>query len=161
MERRDTQFITVERAVAVKAATASGPSRARIAASGVSSVVIRMSSYTSNSAKLSTMFREIRRYGAFPPAETAESAKMVGQRLRRSREALELTQRDMAKLCGLSEGNYSDVENGKRRISLNAAIRLSKNAPPLTLDWIYKGIMNEDTLLMNVDTLPGRAPRTG
>ncbi len=38
----------------------------------------------------------------------------------------------------VSEGNWSQFESGKRRISLNAAIRLCEDFG-LSLDWIYFG----------------------
>jgi transcriptional regulator with XRE-family HTH domain len=66
------------------------------------------------------------------------SYKDIGQRLGRSREALGLNQRQMAEIADVSEANWSDFESGKRRISLNAAIRLSEDCG-LSLDWIYFG----------------------
>jgi transcriptional regulator with XRE-family HTH domain len=66
------------------------------------------------------------------------SYKDIGQRLGRSREALGLNQRQMAEIADVSEANWSDFESSKRRISLNAAIRLSEDFG-LSLDWIYFG----------------------
>lgn len=121
MERLDGHPLTVERAVAVNLVTASGPPRARMISAGVSNVV-SMSEYTSQNAKIVNV----------------ENPPSVGERLRWCREALALTQKEMAKLCGVSEGNYSQFESNSRRISLNAALRLSERAQ-ITLDWIYKG----------------------
>jgi DNA-binding XRE family transcriptional regulator len=67
-------------------------------------------------------------------------AKAVAARLEKVREDLGLFQREIAKLIGVTEGNWSDFENGKRRISLNAAISLIKRVDGVTLDWIYFGI---------------------
>jgi transcriptional regulator with XRE-family HTH domain len=69
----------------------------------------------------------------------AETPKAIGNRLRRTREALGLNQRDMAWIAGVSEGNWSQFENGDRRISLNAALRL-RDSTNITLDWIYCGV---------------------
>ena len=66
------------------------------------------------------------------------SYKDIGQRLGRIREALELNRRQMAEIADVSERTWSDFESGKRRISLDAAIRLSEECG-LSLDWIYFG----------------------
>ena len=47
-------------------------------------------------------------------------------RLRERRLELRLTQKDVAKKCGITDGYYSMVENGKEKPSLEMAIKIAK-----------------------------------
>lgn len=66
------------------------------------------------------------------------SARAIGIRLRITREAIGLNQVKFARAAGLSAAAYNQLEKGKSRPSIDAAIRLCK-AHRLTLDWIYMG----------------------
>lgn len=62
----------------------------------------------------------------------------VGERLQRVREILKLSKRDFAAAAGLKEQVYGPFETGKRRLSLNAALRLRERYD-LTFEFMYFG----------------------
>jgi transcriptional regulator with XRE-family HTH domain len=62
----------------------------------------------------------------------------VGRRLRLTREALRLTQREFASKAGIATNTYGQYETGTRLISPKRAIDLC-DSYGLTLDWIYRG----------------------
>lgn len=62
----------------------------------------------------------------------------VGQRLRLTREALRLTQREFASRAGIATNTYGQYETGARLISPKRAIELCEQYG-LSLDWIYRG----------------------
>jgi transcriptional regulator with XRE-family HTH domain len=62
----------------------------------------------------------------------------VGRRLRLTREALRLTQREFAERAGIATNTYGQYEVGTRLISPKRAIELCETHS-LTLDWIYRG----------------------
>lgn len=64
--------------------------------------------------------------------------KPVGRRLRLTREALRLTQREFASRAGIATNTYGQYETGARLISPSRAIDLC-NTYGLTMDWIYRG----------------------
>jgi transcriptional regulator with XRE-family HTH domain len=66
-------------------------------------------------------------------------AKVVGARLRDVRVAHGKSQREFAALIDVTESNWSEFENGKKRLSLNAALRLATGPLNISLDWIYLG----------------------
>jgi DNA-binding XRE family transcriptional regulator len=68
----------------------------------------------------------------------AESNKSLAQRLKMTREALEITPAQLCRRLGIAENRWSQYENGKRRITMPVAIRLCDEFG-LTLDWIYRG----------------------
>lgn len=63
---------------------------------------------------------------------------MISHRIKARRKELKLTQVQIKELCGISNGNLSDFENGKKIPSANALIALSK-ALQVSTDWILKG----------------------
>jgi transcriptional regulator with XRE-family HTH domain len=67
-------------------------------------------------------------------------AKAIGKRLQQFREALGLKQKEAAELADVTESHWSEFERGKRRITINTAIRLCEDCG-LSLDWIYFGRM--------------------
>jgi len=71
-------------------------------------------------------------------AEDELDAKPVGRRLRITREALRLTQREFAARAAIATNTYGQYETGARLISPGRAVDLC-NAHQLTLDWIYRG----------------------
>jgi transcriptional regulator with XRE-family HTH domain len=63
----------------------------------------------------------------------------IGQRLQALRQLYGIkTQGEMARLCGVTNGNYSEFESGNRRVSLDVALRLAE-VFDVSLDWIYLG----------------------
>lgn len=67
----------------------------------------------------------------------------VGDILKRYREAFELSQAALADLIGTSQNNISAIENGKRDIGVNVAIKLCAIFP-VTLEklLIPEGLKN-------------------
>jgi transcriptional regulator with XRE-family HTH domain len=61
-----------------------------------------------------------------------------GQRLRRIRESLGLSQPEMAELCGTSKTTYNGWETGANRIGLSNAISI-KQKLGVSLDYLYFG----------------------
>lgn len=68
-----------------------------------------------------------------------DSLKTIAGRLARTREALGFeSQEAFAATLGLGKGTYNPFETGKRRISLDVAIRL-REVHKISLDWTYCG----------------------
>lgn len=65
--------------------------------------------------------------------------KTIGKRIRDRRKELHLTQTDIKSAVGISSGNISDIENGKR---LPAALTLVQLASVLqcSIDWMLTGV---------------------
>lgn len=63
---------------------------------------------------------------------------MVGERIRKRRKELQLTQEQIKNETGISSGNLSDIENGNRLPSTPALLSLSKVLKCST-DWILTG----------------------
>lgn len=72
---------------------------------------------------------------------------MIGKRIKERRKALHLTQVQIKELCGISNGNLSDLENGNRLPSAGALVSLSQ-ALGVTTDWLLTG----DDKLGNIST---------
>lgn len=75
---------------------------------------------------------------ATDPDDTGDLAIDVGRRLSLARRALGLQQQEFAARAGLSQPQYSQFETGKRRLTIEAAIKLC-HAYSLTLDYLYLG----------------------
>ena len=71
-------------------------------------------------------------------AEDELDPKPVGARLRLTREALRMTQREFSQGAGIAQNTYGQYETGTRLISPKRAIDLCERYD-LTLDWIYRG----------------------
>lgn len=71
-------------------------------------------------------------------AEDELDAVPVGRRLRLTREALRLTQREFAGAAEIATNTYGQYETGARLISPKRAVELCDRWG-LTLDWIYRG----------------------
>lgn len=63
---------------------------------------------------------------------------VIGCRIKERRKELKLTQVQIKEICGISNGNLSDFENGNKTPSANALIALSK-ALHVSIDWILTG----------------------
>lgn len=74
------------------------------------------------------------------PPENPESNGAVGKRLRALRNALKLTQDQMAASLGSASGSalWSQYETGKNRIDIDYALALCRRYG-VSLDWIYRG----------------------
>ncbi len=67
----------------------------------------------------------------------------VGERIRRRRADLGLTQDELAQKAGISKSFLSDVENGKRSIGAETLLDLGR-AMNLSLDFLMTGQESED-----------------
>ena len=71
-------------------------------------------------------------------AKTNPPGVAVGERLRRSREALGLNQADVCRRAGVTANAYNQWEKGRRLINLFDAMKLA-DVLNITLDWLYRG----------------------
>jgi transcriptional regulator with XRE-family HTH domain len=69
------------------------------------------------------------------------SAQIVGLRLTVLREALNMKQADMCRATGFATSQWAQHENGTRRLSLDAALKLH-DLFGATLDYLFLGDMN-------------------
>lgn len=74
---------------------------------------------------------------AEPKGKLLDSAA-IAARLRATRGALGLTQRDLCRESGIGESAYNQFERGHRPLTLVPALRLCERFG-LTLDWFYRG----------------------
>jgi len=58
-------------------------------------------------------------------SKQGEFYQRFGQRLRAEREAAQMTQEEMARLAGINRSYLSQIESGKRHVSLYVACRLA------------------------------------
>jgi len=72
----------------------------------------------------------------------AEMKKAVGQRMREARKARGLTTAEVAKAAGISQGNYSDMEGGRKSPSIRTLAALAE-ALGVSTDWILTGERTE------------------
>lgn len=71
----------------------------------------------------------------------------VGRRLRHLRVAYGHKAKTFANLLGIAETTWNNFERGKRRISIDEAIKVAAKTGA-SLDWIYRGL--EGTLPLHV-----------
>ena len=76
-----------------------------------------------------------------PTSTRASKIIEVGDRLRAVREALELSQSDVARAIDVRANTYNQWEHGKRLIDPLVASRLCDQFG-VTMDWIYRGNMS-------------------
>ena len=62
----------------------------------------------------------------------------IATRLRHTREALGVNQREFARRVNLKPNRYSQYETGARPLTINAAHRICDEYG-VTLDWLYRG----------------------
>ena len=83
--------------------------------------------------------------------------KSIGERIKKRRIELNLTQTDIHKECGISSGNLSELENGNRTPALLTLYKLSRVLKS-SIDWIVSGesptsesllISDEEELLLS------------
>lgn len=67
-----------------------------------------------------------------------EMREAVGQRMREARKARGLTTAEVAEAAGISQGNYSDMEGGRKSPSIRTLAALSE-ALGISTDWILTG----------------------
>lgn len=78
---------------------------------------------------------------SMPASSRANEIVKIGDRLRAFREALELSQSDLARAISVRANTYNQWENGKRLIDPLVASRLCDQFG-VTMDWIYRGNMS-------------------
>jgi transcriptional regulator with XRE-family HTH domain len=66
------------------------------------------------------------------------SAQDIAARLRHTREALGLNQREFAIRADLKANRYSQYETGVRPLTIEAALNICEQYG-VTLDWLYRG----------------------
>lgn len=71
-----------------------------------------------------------------PTGEALDDAA-IGERLRLTREALSLKQREFAMKAGMASNTYNQFERGTKSLSIRKALALC-DAYDLTLDWLYR-----------------------
>jgi len=77
----------------------------------------------------------------------------MGERIRRAREALNLTQEQLADICILSAAHIGHIERGTRFPSLEAVFRISK-ALNVNMDYLLaESFTPDDILLSNINSL--------
>lgn len=64
--------------------------------------------------------------------------KQIGMRIQLKRESLSLTQEQFAECCGLTLSTIQAIESGKRGMSINSLIEISKQLHATT-DYLLKG----------------------
>ena len=78
--------------------------------------------------------------GGSPPIDSSYEA--IGQRMKRLRLAVGLTQKQMAKVLGISRPAITRQESGEDRISVDHAM-IVKEQFSVGLEWIYLGITDD------------------
>jgi transcriptional regulator with XRE-family HTH domain len=71
-----------------------------------------------------------------------ESVEACALRLRWTREAMELSQAEMARRAGIAAATWNNAETGDNKLGLENALKLCQTYR-LTLDWLYRGIIND------------------
>ena len=72
--------------------------------------------------------------GSFPIKDTTH----IATRLRHTREALGVNQREFARRANLKPNRYSQYESGTRSLTIDAAHKICDEYG-VTLDWLYRG----------------------
>lgn len=72
------------------------------------------------------------------PQRPSWDPESIGARLMQARQALGMTQAQMADQAGIARNAYNQWERGVERPSLGLALQLCDTFG-LTLDWIYRG----------------------
>ena len=67
-----------------------------------------------------------------------DSAKIIGERLRRLRAHLDMGQMEICAIINANQASWSLWESGKRQIPIEPASRICRRFG-VTLDWIYFG----------------------
>lgn len=73
-----------------------------------------------------------------PVKTRPEDIKAIGQRLRALRQTTGMQQGEFALHCGFTQAQWSNIENGISRISVDAAMVLQRKFR-IPLDWVYLG----------------------
>jgi ribosome-binding protein aMBF1 (putative translation factor) len=68
--------------------------------------------------------------------DMSRTAKNIGRRLCRTREALGLSQAEFCRQIGVERNVYNPFEKGRRRITLEVATKI-RDRYGISLDWIY------------------------
>lgn len=63
----------------------------------------------------------------------------LGQRIKASRNALGITQRKFALMVGINESDLSQIESGKRNVTVLHLVKISKGLN-VSLEELFKGM---------------------
>ena len=55
-----------------------------------------------------------------------EAIKQIGERLKGLRDIMEVSVKDMAELCGITEDQYEQMENGEGEVSVSNLQKIAK-----------------------------------
>ncbi|CAA7621116.1 helix-turn-helix domain-containing protein [Magnetospirillum sp. UT-4] len=91
-----------------------------------------------------------------------DAMRVIGQRLRATREALGLTQEQLALSIGVTRTAYTNWERGDRMPDPLAVVRLADRYG-VTLDWIYRGQLGgmPHSLATKIEPLLSRSSQAG
>lgn len=117
------------------ARAAFGPPTASMTASTESSIAGQCSQYV-NMSTVHILVIEKARSVMFSQG-MAESSKSLANRLKITREALDISPADLCKAIRIKPNRWSQYENGERRITVEVANKLCDEFG-LSLDWIYR-----------------------
>lgn len=94
--------------------------------------------------------------------EKPDAMRVIGRRLRATREALGLTQEQLAQSIGVQRTAYRNWEIGERMPDPLAMTRLAERYGA-TLDWIYRGVIAgmAHSLAIKIEPLSSKSSRTG
>jgi len=74
----------------------------------------------------------------------------VGQRIRKCREDLGITQKAASKLCGISQSFYGNIESGNKIMSLETFYSIC-DAFDVSADYLlYDGSLQSDEIILNI-----------
>ncbi len=67
----------------------------------------------------------MKRKFAKSPLDLVKSPKTTGQLIKAFRANFEISQMELASICGITQANLSSIENDKREIGADVALRMS------------------------------------
>jgi len=133
--RRALQLLTADVPTPASVATAPGPPNASITSSTEFSMLLH-SSRTVNMSSVHASAVESCPIVVFNLG-MAESLKSLGNRLKITRQALDLSAAELCRQIACKPNRWSQYESGERKITVEVANRLCDEFG-LSLDWIYR-----------------------
>lgn len=135
---RSRQLLTAGKLTPTKPATAAVPPSASMTAS----TEVSMPTDTSRNVKMSSLseLEIVTSCEVWPYGPMTRGIKSIGDRLKRTFDALDVTPAEVCRRTGITQTQLSQFLGGKnqRRITVDASYRL-RDEFRLTLDWIYDG----------------------
>ena len=71
--------------------------------------------------------------------------KLVGQKIRRKRLNMKLSQEELAEMCKISSSYLGHIERGSRKLSMDVALKLSHKMN-LSLDYLFLDAKDDNTV---------------